>query len=81
MNGKKSPKYQTHEEWVKDYDDEERRIQGSSGGANPPPCPTCKAPTEINYNWVQSQSNGNWLHECWECENVFETSYEVITGS
>lgn len=43
------------------------------------PCPCCKVPTKITYNWFQIPSTGEWGHECWECENVFLTEEKVTT--
>jgi hypothetical protein len=39
-------------------------------------CPKCNKPTKVTWNWVLTMQ-GFWLHECWECENVFETYARV----
>ena len=39
-------------------------------------CPHCGEEKEICWNWVHGR-DGKWYHECWKCENVFETDEKV----
>ena len=43
-------------------------------------CPTCKRETKVTWNWVHGPDN-RWYHECWECDNVFETVGRVHEGA
>jgi len=47
-------------------------------------CPDCGT-ILVCWNWCRSDSNfppyaPAWMHECWECDNLFETGYEVTDG-
>lgn len=36
-------------------------------------CTHCGSGDHAGRNWLQ-RKNGNWIHECWVCQEVFETS-------
>jgi hypothetical protein len=35
-------------------------------------CPYCDSML-VTWNWFYSEVCDTWGHECWECDNVFET--------
>jgi transcription elongation factor Elf1 len=35
-------------------------------------CPKCGEKEDIGWNWL-GNDDGSWGHECYRCENVFET--------
>jgi hypothetical protein len=41
-------------------------------------CPYCNS-IYVCWNWFQAD-DGDWGHECWECENVFITQREEMFG-
>jgi len=55
-------------------------------------CPNCDS-IWVCWNWIHCKKEemeklnpdrvfltDQWYHECWDCENVFETSEEVFNG-
>jgi len=40
-------------------------------------CPLCGKCEGFGFNWVQDKVNNSYLHECYACENVFETPHKI----
>jgi hypothetical protein len=42
-------------------------------------CPRCGS-MWVCFNWISGKSDNIWIHECWNCDNIFDTPNKVRRG-